>query len=199
MGNFLEKIFGSKIEVDLVRINLEAKLCFHEARLDSFLSNAIFREDEDVLVKEDYTKYLQRVSVIPENCYWSLSKEIALLEEYIGFYRRVMKDKLFLKFDVKKEADKDIPAFLLFPLVTNALLDGYNSIEKFPLKIKIRVFQTALQLEVINHVNHHIVSQDHTIRIDRFKSRLFSCYADQPTLLFNSNSHTYKAYLQLPW
>ncbi|KGE13235.1 hypothetical protein [Sphingobacterium deserti] len=198
MGNFLDKIFGSKIEVDLVRIGLEAKLCFHESRLDSRLANAISLR-QDALLQQDFAHYLQRVSLVKEDCYWLASQEIALLQEYISFYERILGDQLFFKFDVKAEADKDIPAFLLFPLVANALQEGYNAMEKFPLKIKIRVFDAALQLDVINHVNHHIVSQEHTSLIDLFKSRLLVSYADAPTLIFNSNSHTFKANLHLPW
>ena len=198
MGNFLDKIFGSKIEVDLVRIDLEAKLCFHESRFDSRLANFISEQD-DALLQQDFAHYLKRVSLVKEDRYWSASQEIELLQEYITFYKRIMADKLFFKFDVKTEADKEIPAFLLFPLVAHALEQGYNSMEKFPLKIKIRSFNTALQLEVINHVNPHITSQEHMPLIDHFKSRVFASYADTSTLLFNSNSHTFKANLHLRW
>ncbi|TDS11810.1 hypothetical protein [Sphingobacterium paludis] len=198
MGNFLDKIFGSKIEVDLVRIDLEAKLCFHESRLDSHLASAIFQQD-DAQLKQDFAQYLARVSLVEEDQYWSASQEIALLQEYSTFYKRILGDKLFLKFDVKMEADKEIPVFFLFPLVLHALKEGYNSMEKFPLKIKVRTFATALQLEVINHVNPHITSQERMPLIDHFKSRVFTSYADRPTLLFNSNSHTFKANLHLPW
>jgi len=198
MGNFLDKFFGSKIEVDLVRIDLEARLCFHESRLDSRLANAISLQ-KDTLLKQDFAHYLQCVSLVMEGRYWAASQEISLLQEYISFHKRTLKEQLFFKLDVKAEADKDIPAFLLFPLVANALEMGYNSMENFPLKIKIRVFDAALQLEVTNRVNHHIVSQEHTARIDFFKSRLLVSYADVPTLIFNSNSHTFKANLHLPF
>ncbi len=196
MANFLDKIFGSKIEVDLLKIELEAKLCFHESRIDSHLVSLV-SERLDAEKQQAFLHYLRDVAAVSEGQDISASKEVNLLQRYIAFYQEVMGDALILRFDCQSESDRPLPAFVLFPLIRNALVHGYNSMEKFPLKIKIRLFDKALQLDVSNHVNHHIASQEDNPLIDRFKSRLISLYGEQQQLLFNSNSHTFKSNLHI--
>ncbi|MFD2965851.1 LytS family sensor histidine kinase [Sphingobacterium bambusae] len=197
MANFLDKIFGSKIEVDLLKIELEAKLSFHESRIDSHLANMV-SERLDAAEQQSFLCYLRDVAAISEGQHVAASQELGLLQRYIAFYQQVMGDALFLRFDCQAESDRLLPAFVLFPLIHNALVHGYNSMEKFPLKIKIRIFEKALQVDVTNHVNHHIASQEDNSLIDRFKSRLVSLFGEQHQLLFNSNSHTFKSNLHIP-
>ncbi|GHE44881.1 LytS family sensor histidine kinase [Sphingobacterium griseoflavum] len=196
MGSFLDSIFGSKIELDLVKIDLEAKLCFHESRADSHLANLVFT----MLNKQrqqEFLQYMGQLSQLSEEEKIPVSREIELLRQYIGFYQDALDDQLYLQFDYQVELERDVPAFILFPLVRNAITNGYNSMQKFPVKIKIRVYEKAMLMEVSNHVNHHIASQENNPYVDHYKSRLISCYADKYDLLFNSNSHTFKSNLHI--
>lgn len=198
MANFLDKIFGSKIEVDLVKMELEAKLCFHESRVDSYLARRIF-EQGDTELTQDFVNYMQAVLQLTEDNETPVQQELNLLERYMQLYQRLLGDQLSFRLDVKCEADIALPPLILFPLISNALQQGYNSIERFPLKIKVRVFAHMLQMEVSNHVNHHIASQEQTLLIDYYKNRLLCLFPDRHHLLFNSNSHTFKANLQIAW
>ncbi|WDF70358.1 hypothetical protein PQ465_08260 [Sphingobacterium oryzagri] len=198
MANFLDKIFGSKIEVDMVKTELEASLCFHESRVDSLLARLVEERDDDAL-RARFSSYLLAAVQLQESQEVSVQTEVGLLETYIQLYQAVRGDQLFVQIDCQLEVDKLLPAFMLFPLITNALQQGYNSMDKFPLKIKIRAFEHALHMEVSNHVNHHIASQAQTPLIDHYKNRLITLFPERHHLLLNSNSHTFKATLQLVW
>lgn len=198
MANFLDKIFASKIEVDLVRMDLESRLCFHESRVDSYLATQIAKKN-DAELHALFLSYLQEVVLFAEDSELTVQGELDLLERYISLYQHLLGESLFVRLDFKNETEKSIPAFLLFPLIANALQQGYNSMAKFPLKIKIRAYERALQMEVTNHVNHHIVSQEQIALMDYYKNRLIVLYPDRHSLLFNSNSHTFKANLHIQW
>ncbi|WP_437918637.1 hypothetical protein [Sphingobacterium sp. LRF_L2] len=198
MGAFLDKIFGSKIEVDLVKIELEAELSFQECRMDRNLAQQISEQSEGQH-SEGYDTFIRKLVLLEKEMYLPVKEEIRLLEEYIALYLKSANEYPFLRFDVKLAYEKTVPPLILFPLVLNALHLGYNRMEKYPLKIKIRSSEKSLFLEVSNRVNHHVSSQQDVAAISRYKNRLLFLFPDKHSLFFNSNSNLFKTNLQIDW
>lgn len=197
MSAFLDRIFGSKVEVDLMQQQLEAELSLLGSKHDEHLAKAVFAAAERENIRERYLHYLEGVSAVADVERLPLADEIERLQTYMALYKTALADALHMHIDIKVEVEANIPAFLLFPLLRNAIQWGYNSMEEFPLKLRIRALGTKLNLELSNRVNHRIASQEATAVIQQFKSRLECLYGDSATLFFNSNSHTFKAVLHV--
>ncbi|WP_293917704.1 MULTISPECIES: histidine kinase [unclassified Sphingobacterium] len=126
----------------------------------------------------------------------SVSKEIEYLNDYCLVYQEIRPSELYVSFKSDYvETSAIIYPFLLMPLVQNAIHNGYTSMEKYPVKIKVTGSQKLLIMEVSNRVNHRIADQQSTDIIRLFRERLQFLYPDRHDLLFNSNSNTFKATL----
>ena len=199
MATFLDKIFSSKIEVDLAKIDLEAALSFQDMRVDTVLAKHILEGTVGEAMRQDYFCFLGKMAVLEETVPLTIAEELQLLTHYLKLCEKCDGSPIFVRSDIRMETDKSIAPLLTFPLVANALRYGYNSMVIYPLKVKIRALENMLLIEVSNRVNHHMASQENTSIISRYKNRLLSVYPNRHTLLFNSNSNTFKAYLQLHW
>ncbi|TYP96655.1 hypothetical protein BC792_105146 [Sphingobacterium allocomposti] len=199
MTAFLDKIFGSKIEVDMAKAGLEAELSFLEARMDTHLAKRVLEggDSPDILTK--YTAFLKEMLALDMHTVISIGKELDLLAAYLDLYQGSEKQDLFIRFDPAVDCTKMVPPLVIFPLVGNALQYGYNSMERYPLKIKVRAFEKMLTVEVSNRINHYVASQGETLIIHRYRNRLLSLFPDRHTLFSNSNSNTFKATLQIRW
>ena len=199
MSSFLDKIFGSKIEIDLAKIGLESELCFEHTRMDIALGKGIADNQHNDLLKLEYTDLLLRMTQLKKDQWLTIGKELDLLRQYIALWGKVSIGTLFIRVETFVDVERELPALILFPLVANAIQQGYNSMENYPVKVKVKANEYMLNMEISNRVNHHILSQEATVLIDRYKQRLLELLPDKHTLFFNSNSNTFKAILQIRW
>ncbi|WP_447766964.1 hypothetical protein [Sphingobacterium faecium] len=128
----------------------------------------------------------------------SADAEINFIERYVYLFSQVFVGHMSIVWTKKIEyPNLSIPRFILLPLIQNALWRGYHAIEKYPMKIKISVFEKNLLLDVTNHVNHHIVDQKINDTMENFQARLQFEFGDRHTLIMNSNAHTFRSNLTL--
>lgn len=124
--------------------------------------------------------------------------EIDFMERYVALFSQISAVDLSIVWTKKIEYPTlSIPRFILLPLVQNALWQGYHVAEKYPMKIKVSVFEKIISLDITNHVNHHIVDQKDNDTMENYQARLQYEFGDQHTLIMNSNAHTFRANLIL--
>lgn len=199
MITFLKKLFQKEVAVDLEKISDQAKFSFEGCRLDKQLLTLAMGRG---LVDDDYQAYLKAVLPLSATEAIAVNTEVTHLLEFVKQYKSLLGDSFFYKIDVDVRSLEEgkgmgIYPFVLFPLVRNALYLGYNTVEKYPVRIRVKLIGEKLKLEVSNRVNHHLENQESNADLRWFKSRLEVYYADKYTLLFNSNSNLFKATLLL--
>lgn len=180
---------------------LEYKLLYSDAEL-SFLNTQTERElsklyynqsTENGILKSKYQEYQQEVLAISKNTKHSVDEESKLLSKFIDLYAGLSSSDHYHMVDIAiEDVEAIIPALLLFPIVQNAMINGYNSMQNFPMKLKLKVKAQQLSLEVSNRVNHYLSNQADDPRIKQLESRLFLEYADDYNLFINSNSNLFK-------
>ena len=196
MSSFISKLFSKVEVVDVEKLKTQATLSFEKSQFDKQLFLTTF---SNKLNTEAYESFLcsclqvERFHKIP------LYEEVERLKEYIQFANKNSSYTFFYKFEVKGLEDKSImiEPFVLLPLIMNALYKGYNSLEKFPVRIRINLSHSKLKLEVSNRVNHNLTDQEDNEDIKCFKARLNDLYSDKHNLIFNSNTNLFKATLIL--
>ncbi|MCA5005511.1 LytS family sensor histidine kinase [Sphingobacterium bovistauri] len=195
MANFLNNIFGKAPIVDTDKLNLQAQLSVQSCMLDLNLIR-IAVEQKKIVLLQDFFSLTTRVDI---NKQYSLNKELDLLNSYISSYKSASQSEFFIKVSntVEKESLIQVFPFILLPLIQNAIINGYNSMENYPIRINIMASTNSLKLEVSNRVNHYIQSQESTTVIENLKARLTLLYPERHQLLINSNSNIFKTTLLL--
>lgn len=194
MGSFLDRVFGPKVEVDLVRAELESRLSFENSRLDKELLKAYVQKNRTA----DITVFLSAILTLSEDGTIHVTQEMELLQDYIDLIKEIKGEKFYMNVDVKSsETAWEIAPLILFPLVQNAVKYGYSSLEKYPIKVKVTISKSGVVLEVSNRINHYVENQGDSELIRFYKQRLQLLYPDKHDLLLNSNSNTFKATLFL--
>lgn len=198
MISFFQKFFQKAETVDQDKIIDQVRLSFESSQFDKslFLEMSLRNDFGD-----EYQHYLNHVLPLRIDQSIDLKQEIDNLEKYLFFIKSNKLNTHFFTLDIKGLNEKgsiiQIAPFILFPIVQSAFYNGYNSMAKYPVRIRIHLIGATLKLEVSNRVNHHLINQELNDEIRWFKTRLQSMYADQFTLIFNSNSSLFKATLLL--
>lgn len=196
MATFFQKLFSKDDIIDHDKITDQAILSFERSRFDTELFLIYTNRD---LSNEKYLEYVKRSLAISKADKIRLGTEVDNLLSYISFFKETRVTSFFYKVETKglENAVAMIPSFLLVPLIKNAFYYGYNTMNNYPVRIRIYLSNYTLKLEVSNRVNHHLENQEGNDEIRWFKARLQQQYPDGYTLLFNSNSNLFKATLIL--
>ncbi|MBE8714859.1 LytS family sensor histidine kinase [Sphingobacterium hungaricum] len=198
MSSFLDRIFGSKLEVDLAKIESDALLSFQQCQFDSNLIQLFFSVERKEANTQQYLEFQKSIAFLKENEPIDIRQEIEILKNYILLYQGLQEIDFYIQYKEKLEDSAvKLPPLTLLPIIQNAIIHGYSSMEKYPIKVSLLVYANAVQLEVSNRVNHYLESQENTVIISRYKNRLVQHFPDRFSLLFNSNSNTFKGTLNL--
>lgn len=195
MSNLILRFFAKAQSIDIEKLSLRAKLSEQSSRLDeNLIGLAAFQNKLDLI-----QNHLNLTIGIDSSQQYSISNEVELLESYIATYKSVSKEEAFIFITNKLEPDSTLQVypFILMPLIQNAIIYGYNMMEKYPIRVKINSSESTLKVEISNRVNHHIESQEMTSIIENLKARLALLYPEKHQLLINSNSNIFKATLLL--
>lgn len=196
MSGFIDRIFGTKVEVDMVRAELESRLCFESSQLDKELLRLYVIKERAT----EITKFLRDVLAVSRDKTIAVAEEISFLQAYIDLVKGIKEEDFYIQFNAKaEEISHRVEPFILFPLIQNAVKNGYSSMEKYPIKIRVSVSEGGILLEVSNRVNHYIENQAEDEIIRLYKQRLLVSYPDKHELFLNSNSNTFKATLFLKY
>jgi LytS/YehU family sensor histidine kinase len=193
MANFFSSLFGTKEEIDITKLQLAAELSVCSSVVDKQLLAAACDSTQLGSIQE----YLSQVTTVDTSTFLKISHEIQNLESYINATKVIQNSLFQVNFlnNIDANFNFEIAPFLLFPLVQNAIHLGYNSMEKYPMRVKLNNVGSKIKLEVSNRVNHHIQDQESSAIITNLKSRLSLLYPDRHELLINSNSMLFKATL----
>ena len=194
MINFISKLFKNDYSQENELLRLQAEMGVEQVTLDRNLILAAI--EKQALAKIE--SYLTKSLTVDQSKEYEVIEEIMLLQLYMDTYMNVLEERVNITSAIHKEnTDITVFPFILFPLIQNALTHGYNSMEKYPIRIKLRVLGNKIRLEVSNRVNHYITNQEDTLIINLFKARLNLLYPDTHTLIINSNSNIFKSTLIL--
>ena len=180
-------------------IKSEAELSFLHAKSDTYLSKLILNSTKsNISAVEEQGKFLQKLSGFNFEDRWPFGSEISSLNEYIKLFSKVMPDNIYhkIEFDVDNH-ETEIPVLILFPMVQNGLVNGYNTMENYPLKVKLKAKDNHIVYEVSNRVNHHLTNQADNKFISEFENRLQYHFGEDFNLIINSNSNLFKVTLLL--
>lgn len=201
MDGLWNRLWSSKLPETLQGQEKDkAELSYVNSRLDVELIRScldkIKADPRDTSFLQDFLEY-QNSALQAHNIH-PVGSEIDFIERYVALFQQVSPIDIALVWTKKVEcSDLLVPRFILLPLVQNALWQGYHAAERYPMKIKLSVFEKIISLDMINHVNHHIVDQKISEVMDHYQARLQYEFGDQHTLIMNSNAHTFRANLTL--
>ncbi len=177
----------------------EAELSFIHSQLDPVLANAVYQQsDINLDDKKCFNTYQATLLKIEFGSLWPIQQEIDCLGRYLQLYKKFVNSEIVYKSDFNiSDIDLNIPSLLLFPIVRNALQNGYHSKENYPVNIKLKIGGNNLHFEVSNRVNHYLGNQGENKIIQRLESRLNQLYVSDYNLFINSNSNLFKISLIL--
>lgn len=195
MVNFLSNLFEKKDQIDVEKLTLASELSVQYALADTRLIRLATSQQKLALLQS----YFEGVNAVDITQKIDLSAEIENLTNLIAAYQNLLGERFYLTIqnNCSESTKLRIEPFILFPLVQNAIEYGYNSLEKYPIRIKLHLVGNKLKFEVSNRVNHHIESQRDTTFISNFEARLKINYPDKYMLLMTSNTMLFKATLLL--
>ena len=198
MITFFKKLLEKEEIVDIEKISDQASLSVMNSQYDKLLFGLFVGSEK---LSEVFFGYFERCVRVEVDQVTVLSSEVEILQQYLELFKLAKSDSIFYKLNIKYETEEAktgiVWPFVLFPLVQNALYYGYNTMEKYPLKINIKITSSTLKLEVSNRVNHYVENQEVNDIVRLYKARLDTLYQGRYDLIFNSNSNLFKATLFL--
>ncbi|TJY63845.1 hypothetical protein FAZ19_16400 [Sphingobacterium alkalisoli] len=193
MSGFIDRIFGGKSEVDVAKARYASALSFERSQLDKCLLGDYLKKHPKIYCSS-FNQFLQGNLMKAEDRLIPLSEELDCLKEYIELYKTIREAHFYVEYEFPIEvASLQIYPFMMFPMVQNAIQNGYNTMEKHPIKVRIKTIHEKVQMEVSNRINHHVVNQGNTHFVEFYKQRLFIHYPEDHELIMNSNSNKFKA------
>lgn len=195
MKNYLSNFFGKKENAISEKMLFEAQLSLENAMTDKVLLLNLSRQH----ALEKANAYLQEVLEIDEEAEIPLKEELDRLQRFVELFAGSSPQPIFTKMQYTVDDEKPffIHPFILYPLVQNALHNGYNTMQKLPMKVRVTQEGNTLKMEVSNRVNHYLESQENIPLIDYYKSRLKVLYPEKHNLFINSNSNLFKCTLSV--
>src|SRR5690606_24069816 len=122
-------------------------------------------------------------SLLEENVLHNIKAELEFLKRFLSINKSIYPDYYIEKLILIENNDSVVPVLITYPLIQNAIHYGYNSMEKYPVKIKLHVSKNRLRLEVSNRVNHYMASQRETKYLKYIEARLNIYYPNRYDLL----------------
>lgn len=195
MSNFFSGFFGKEGSIDFEKRSLYSRLSLLGADVDRGLLSRVLDHKE---LWGRYRDYQLKALEQAQEVVVTLKDECRLLEDYIGLCREVHGESFFVQISSSLgNGIVFVPPFILFPMVQNAFKNGYSSMEKYPIKIRVQQTERQIQLEVSNRVNHYVANQRDDELVKYYRHRLDELYTGRYELFVNSNSNTFKATLFL--
>lgn len=168
--------------------------------LNSIYSLAILKSDKtaDAVVKlSDMMRYVLNDS---NANFTDLEKELNYIANYIELQRMRLTSNVKLTYSCEGNVfDKKLAPLVLIPFIENAFKHGVNSEEDSVIDIKIKVSQTALNLNVRNKC---VSSNNNTLNksglgIENTKQRLNLLYPENHSLEISEKDNYYTVNLTL--
>lgn len=196
MSKFIARFFGNKTEVDVLRMELQARLSFQLSQSDTSLLLG-YAQANRLGELGNFQKEIASCSMYTP---WSVAKEVQMLQHYVEHVQAIQTEEFYLQFNAKvSDHPAHIEPLMLFPLIQNAVKNGYASMAKFPIKVRVSASEGGILLEVSNRVNHYVENQGEDELITYYRERLQLFHPDRHELFVNSNSQTFKATLFLKY
>lgn len=197
MANFLSGLFNKERSVDFEKQSLYSKLSVANSEIDRTLLTKVLVNPS---LLDAYRQYQQLAIHTSKEVVVTLKDECRLLEDFVSLYQKACGDGFYVNISLHlRNGIVFVPPFILFPIVQNALKNGYASMEKYPIKIKVTQTTQQIQLEVSNRVNHYLENQGADELLTYYRHRLDESYAGRHELFVNSNSNTFKVTLFLTY
>lgn len=196
---FWKKNSKNLAELEDKLLTAETELSFLKAQTEKKLSQLFYKHSEipdSLSVK--FRAYQADILSLNSESVWSIGAEVKLIQGFIELYSSLSESEIHYKVDFDMEAPEEmIPALILLPIIQNCVINGYNSMENFPLKLRLKAKNHHLSLEISNRVNHYLLNQADDTRIKSLESRLFKEFGKDYSLFINSNSNLFKITLIL--
>ncbi|HLQ99703.1 MAG TPA: hypothetical protein VK102_04945 [Sphingobacterium sp.] len=195
MSRFIKKFFSGEQESFLLQ-EYGMQLSFRCVQFDERLAERITENGANGIQKE-YFDFLHEISVLKESNYISLQQEMRLLKTYVHLYK-ISFPEIFIQ-DQYNTAGRDvkIPPLITLTIVQNALYYGNNTLEDYPLKIKVSNIRKRLLIDVVNKVNPYLTDQRGTDIMQYLETRLHNHFGEEHTLIVNGNSNTYRSHFSV--
>jgi LytS/YehU family sensor histidine kinase len=197
-----------RIQLELQTLQLQAELT--QARLSAlksqlrphFLFNALNSisalarsGDTDLTIRTiaRLGDLLRATLELPENETIALSRELELVDQYLGLERLRFADRLETSYDVKEDCRSvPVPALILQPLVENSIRHGVARCEgKTRLVLRARRDNGSIRLEVNDSgpgfSSDGALAGNGGVGLTNVKARLLTKYGDQAKLTVSHN------------
>lgn len=197
MSGIIDRILRKKSVRNEEALALSDRLSFGNSQIDHFLMEGILAEDAEL--ESEYRIFQKKMLLLEPGTYQEIKVELDLLNQYFEMVNRLMPAGFSLKWENRFQAENElmIPPLLLFPMVQNAVANGYNSMSSHPIRIRLSGSPKVMLFEVSHRMNHYLDGQFKNTLMTDFQNRLEYLFPERHSLLLNSNSNTCRATLTI--
>ncbi|MGE8243271.1 hypothetical protein D3C87_890420 [compost metagenome] len=197
MSGIIDRILRKKSVRNEEALALSDRLSFGNSQIDHFLMEKILAEE--AVVEPEYRIFQKKMLLLELGTYQEIEVELGLLNQYFEIVNRLMPAGFSLKWENRFQSENElmIPPLLLFPMVQNAVANGYNSMSSHPIRIRLSGSPKIMLFEVSHRMNHYLNGQFENTLMADFQNRLEYLFPERHSLLLNSNSNTCRATLTI--
>ncbi|MFU1858691.1 hypothetical protein BWD42_16275 [Sphingobacterium sp. CZ-UAM] len=195
MSSIIDRILRKKSVRNEAALALSDRLSFGNSQIDHFLMEMMLGQE----AVPEYRLFQKKLLLLEPGTCHAMKVELDLLNQYFEIVKRLMPAGFSLKWENRFQPENDVtvPALLLFPMIQNAVANGYNSMSSHPIRIRLSGSSKIMLFEVSHRMNHYLDGQfKHTLIAD-FQGRLEYLFPERHSLLLNSNSNTCRATLSI--